>query len=107
MFESRIEETELLSGERHGDTGGVDPLLDDGFDDLVYLVTVDEMSTGWADDDRHLLPDFDSIRPGSFMAVVLELVDRSKLNGHDLVTLLQARERLGVPPSGGVDRRRQ
>jgi hypothetical protein len=52
------------------------------------------MSTGWADDDRHLLPDFDSIRPGSFMAVVLELVDRSKLNGHDLVTLLQARERL-------------
>jgi hypothetical protein len=51
------------------------------------------MNTGWAPDDRETLPDLESIVPGSFLAVVLEHVDRERLNGHDVVRLLQARER--------------
>ena len=66
---------------------------DADLDDRVLLFTLDELNTGWVDEDRHRLPDLGSISPGPFLAVVLEGVDRSRLNGFDLVRLLQARER--------------
>lgn len=81
---------EPLAGE--ADTTSV--WCEDGFDDLVFLITVDELNTGWDSDDRHVLPDLESFAPGPFLAVLLEWVDRSKLNGFDLVRVLQARERL-------------
>jgi len=89
MFESRHPEIELSeeeilsSGESDGRHG----------EDFAYLISVDEMDTGWAPDEREVLPDLESMVPGVFLAVVLEHVDRRRLNGHDVVRLLQARER--------------
>jgi len=78
-----------------GDADTASAWCDEGFDDLVYQITVDELNTGWVDDERHVLPDLESIPPGPFLAVVLEAIDRSKLNGYDLVRLMGARERQG------------
>jgi hypothetical protein len=64
-----------------------------GFDDLCFLITEDELATGWPEDDRYVIPDLNAIPAGPFLAVLLEHVDRSKLNGFDLVRVLQARER--------------
>jgi hypothetical protein len=75
-----------------GETDWSDP-FSDGFDDLCFVITEDELASGWAVEDRHVLPDLDALPPGPFMAVLLEHVDRSKLNGFDLVRVLQARER--------------
>lgn len=74
-----LSEPEALSGERE--------------DQVAYLATIAEMATGWVDDDRHLLPDLSTIPPGPFLAVLLEHFDRTRLNGFDVVRLLQARER--------------
>ena len=63
-------------------------------DRLAYLVTVDEIATGWADEDRQVLPDLSSIPPGPYLFAILSHVDRAKLNGFDLVDVLRARERL-------------
>jgi hypothetical protein len=82
-------ETELWPGERHDD-----PLFDDGFDDRLYLLTMDELNTGRSEDDREQVPDFDSIPVGPYLAAVLAHVDRSRLNGFDLVSVLRARERM-------------
>lgn len=62
-------------------------------EDQEYLITLDEMATGWSDDDRHVLPDLSVLVPGPFLAVLVESVDRSRLNGFDVVRLLQGRER--------------
>lgn len=82
-------ETELGPGERHED-----PLFDDGFDDVIYLLTVDEWNSGESDDERELVPDFASIPVGTYLEALLAHVDRSRLNGYDLVSVLQARERM-------------
>lgn len=79
----------LSAGEEDFSSSWCDP----GLDDLAHLITVDEMSSGWVDDDRDRLPDIDSVPPGPLLAVLLEAVDRSRLNGYDLVRLLKARER--------------
>ena len=84
MFESllseiELSEQELLSGESE--------------DQLAYLVTLDEIATGWTDGDRHELPDIEAFPPSSYLAVLLEHFDRKNLNGHDVVRLLKARER--------------
>jgi hypothetical protein len=60
---------------------------------VSYEVTCRELADGWSVDEHHVLPDLDAIPAGPFLAVMLEHVDRSKLNGFDLVRLLQARER--------------
>ena len=66
--------TELLSGE----------------DEISWAA----MSETVDSDDRDVLPPgFDEIPPGRFLAVLLEHYQRQKLNGHDRVRLLQARER--------------
>ena len=69
----------------------------DGFeaeDEFAFGLTCRLLADGWVDEDQHCLPDLNRIPPGPFLAVVLEGVDRSRLNGFDLVCLLQARERL-------------
>lgn len=73
-----------------------------GEDDLAFLVTVDELNTGWTGDSRHVLPDLEGIVPGPFLAAILETADRSRLNGFDLVRLLRARERLVAHSQAGV-----
>ncbi|HUG31764.1 MAG TPA: DUF222 domain-containing protein [Acidimicrobiia bacterium] len=62
--------------------------------DFAFELTCRELADSWSDDDRHVLPDLDSIPPGAFLAVLLDSVDRSRLNGFDLVNVLRARERL-------------
>ncbi len=88
MFDRESVSVGLRAGE--ADTASV--WDDDGFDDLVYLLTVEENTC--REDDRHVLPDLDSISPGLFLYAILGSVDRSRLNGFDLVRLLRARERL-------------
>lgn len=45
--------------------------------------------------ERHVLPpDLEKIPPGMFLAAIVDSVDRDRLEGHDVVRLLRARERL-------------
>jgi hypothetical protein len=90
MFDTKRTSVELPAGEV--DTASI--WCDDDFEDLVFLITVDEMSTGWVDGNRHQLPDLELMSPGPFLMAVLFSVDRSRLNGFDLVRVLRARERL-------------
>ncbi|MFZ0015630.1 MAG: DUF222 domain-containing protein [Acidimicrobiia bacterium] len=85
MFDSRLTEIELTSQQ---------VASGESEDRIAYLTTVDELSSGWASDDRETLPDLESMVPGAFLAVVLEYVDRAKLKGFDLVNVLRARERM-------------
>lgn len=89
MFDTKKASVELPAGE--ADTTSA--WCDDDFDDLTYLITVDELSTGWVTDERAVLLDLESIPPGPFLSVVLEAIDRRRLNGYDLVRVLRARER--------------
>ena len=98
MFDTEFASVGLPAGE--ADDASV--WCDEGFDDLVYLITADELSCGWTEDSRHVLPDLDSIPPGPFLAAILGSVDRAKLNGFDLVRLLKARERLVAHSQAGV-----
>ena len=63
-------------------------------DDLAFEVTCRDLADGWVEPARHVLPDLESIPVGPFLAVVVGSVDRSRLNGHDLVRLLRAEARL-------------
>lgn len=90
MFDSKECSVELPAGE----AVTASAWCDDDFDDLAYLITVDELNTGWVEDDRHVLPDLESIPPGPFLAVLLGAIDRSRLDGYDLVRVLQSQERL-------------
>lgn len=62
-------------------------------DRFAYEVTCRELTDDWVVEDHHVLPGLDGIPPGPYLAVLLEHVDRSKLNGYDLVRVLQAGER--------------
>jgi hypothetical protein len=60
---------------------------------LAYEVTCRELVDGWVEPERHLLPDdLESMPSGLFLAAIFGSVNR--LNGHDLVRLLQAEARL-------------
>ena len=85
MFDRSVQEIELsefevLSGESE--------------DRVAYLATVDELATGWVDPDRHVLPDLEVIPVGPFLAAIVGSVERSRLNGYDVVRLMQAEARL-------------
>jgi hypothetical protein len=67
---------------------------DPNLDDEVFLLTVDDLNTGWVEDSRHRLPDLESVPAGPFLVAILEGIDRSRLNGFDLVDVLKARERI-------------
>lgn len=62
-------------------------------DRLAYEITCRDLSDGWTDDVPGELPDLAALPPGPYLAVLLEHIERSGLNGFDLVRLLQARER--------------
>ncbi|MFP3881955.1 MAG: DUF222 domain-containing protein [Actinomycetota bacterium] len=70
--------------------------------DFAYEITCRELADGWTDDDRHLLPDgLEEIPPGLFLAAIVSSVDPSRLNGHDVVRLMQARARLSSHHEAG------
>lgn len=85
MFDHQDAGIGLLPGEGHDEI--------EAADQLAYELTCRELADGWADERRHDLPDLDSIPPGPFLAILLERVNRTKLNGFDVVRVLQARER--------------
>jgi hypothetical protein len=89
MFDSEVS-GRLDAGESLGDDWWNDHRLDD----FCFEAAQRGQEDDWVDEDRHVLPDLDSIPPGPYLAAILGSVDRSKLNGFDLVRLLQARERL-------------
>lgn len=63
--------------------------------DSAYRLTCLELEEGWVGPNRHLLPDeLESIPVGPYLAAVVGSVDRSRLNGHDAVRVLQAESRL-------------
>lgn len=62
-------------------------------DRLAFETTCRELADDWEPEGRHVLPDLETIPPGPLLAVLLERIDRSKLNGYDLVRVLRARER--------------
>ncbi|HEX6302205.1 MAG TPA: DUF222 domain-containing protein [Acidimicrobiia bacterium] len=86
MFEGQDGGVGLLPGEGPEDVAAADQ--------LAYELTCRELADGWVDEDRHVLPDVESVPPGPFLLAILGSVDRSRLNGFDLVRLLQARELL-------------
>lgn len=43
---------------------------------------------------REVIPDLDSIPPGPYLAAILASIDRTELNGHDLVVVLRAHDRI-------------
>jgi hypothetical protein len=52
------------------------------------------MADGWVEADRHLLPSDLEHLPLSYLSLVVRSVDRTRLNGHDAVSLMQAEARL-------------
>ncbi len=94
MFDTEFASVGLWPGETPEDVSAED--------DVAYLITVDELNTGWTDDSRHVLPGLEGIAPGPFLAAILASVDRSQLNGFDLVRLLKARERLVAHSQAGA-----
>jgi hypothetical protein len=90
MFDTQTVGVGLLAGE----TDSYDPLLDDGFDELVYQLTQEAFGQDSPVTDRHQLPaGFDLIPPGPLLSMALAQIDRSKLNGHELVRTMVAQER--------------
>jgi hypothetical protein len=63
-------------------------------DELAFELTCREMADGWVEPDRDSLPDLDSIPTGPFLAAVVSSVDRSRLNGYDVVRLMRAEAKL-------------
>lgn len=93
MFDTQISgielsEPEVLSGESD--------------DQLAYLITIDEMATGWLEPERHILPnDLEDIPAGPFLAAIVASVASTKLNGYDAVRLLKAEARLAASHEAG------
>lgn len=91
MFDDLLRDIELWGGE------GSQELAEMAASEteIAYLTSIDELASGWDRDQRHSLPDdFASWLPDHYQAVVLLSVDRSKLNGYELVDVLKARQRL-------------
>lgn len=63
-------------------------------DQLAYETSCRELADGWSDADQHWLPDGLEDLPLTFLAVLVDSVDRSRLNGHDAVRLMQTEARL-------------
>ena len=98
MFDQRETEIELSreylsSGESHDDVTD---------HEIAFATTCLELADGWTEPDRHHLPDgFESIPVGPYLAAVVSSVDRTRLNGHDSVRLMQAEVRLSAAYEAG------
>lgn len=90
-----LSEREALSGESHEERMA---------DEFAYELTCQELADDWVDEDRHSIPDLSTIPPGPFLMAILDAVDRSKLNGFDLVNVLKARERMVAHLQAGLQR---
>jgi hypothetical protein len=71
-----------------------DNQVDENFDELVYQLTVEAAAEKADTTGRMVLADLDALPPGPGLALILTGVDRTRLNGYDLVTVLKARERM-------------
>ena len=98
MFDHRETEIELSreylsSGESHDDVTD---------HDIAFATTCLELADGWTEPERHHLPDgLESIPVGPYLAAVVSTVDRTRLNGHDSVRLMQAEARLSASYEAG------
>lgn len=93
MFDSQIREIELSEPE----------VLSGGSEDQqAYLVTVDELAAGWIPEDQHHLPgNLEEIPVGPYLALIVSSVDRTKLNGYDLVRVMRIEARLAASHEAG------
>jgi hypothetical protein len=81
---------------------GEGPEVWEAEDQLAFEVTCREMADGWESPAQLFLPDgLEEIAPGSFLAAVVSSVDPDRLNGHDVVRLMQARARLAAHGEAG------
>ena len=63
--------------------------------DLAFELTLAETAGDWLDPHRHVVPDdLESMAPGPALGAILASVDRSRLNGHDAVRVMQADARM-------------
>lgn len=71
-------------------------------DRLSYELSCRLPADCWTDSPRHALPnDLEVIPPGPHLAAVVSSVDRTRLNGHDAVRLMQAEARLSSHHEAG------
>src|SRR5918994_397481 len=97
MFDNQDVGVGLSPGE-----GTEDEVLLQAEDDLAYEIARRMMGDGWSDDDQHFLPDdLEEIAPGPYLAAIVSGVDAERLNGHDVVRLMQAQARLGSHHEAG------
>lgn len=69
--------------------------LEDESADELYRLTVTEHNRPWPDQIRHVIPpDIDQMIPDVFLAAILSVVEVSKLAGSDVVSVMQAKDRL-------------
>jgi hypothetical protein len=86
MFDSPRAGIGLWPGEGHDDTVA---------EQQAYELTCRLMDDDWAQPGRHVLPDdLEEIPVGPFLAAIAGSVDRTRLNGHDAVRIMQIEARL-------------
>ena len=97
MFDARTGATGLKPDEispRTPAIGSDEWYFSHEFDEYLHQLTIQAESEGTSGESYRLPVGFDLIPPGPLLATALASVDRSRLNGYDLVRLLQARERM-------------
>jgi len=91
MFASHTDVIGLSDPALHGNG----PIGESHDDDYVYMLTCAEAAAESLDADRQILPPgLEDAEPSLFTAMVVSAVDRTMLNGHDAVRLMQTEARL-------------
>lgn len=71
-------------------------------DQFAYELTCRALADGWTTPDQVDLPaGFDSMKPGPFLAAIVASTDVHRLNGFDVIRLVQARQRLASHHEAG------
>lgn len=91
MFGSQSVGVELLDREKDWVSG-----FEDDFGQVVDAHSPTDRLFEDEISDTHVLPDLSAIPTGPYLAVLLSSVDRARLNGFDLVRLIQAEHRQGA-----------
>lgn len=89
MFDPHPEPVELSGFALNGEG-----LEECNADHVAYEATCRQLADGWLSDERQVLPDDFENLPIRFLSVLVRSIDRSLLNGHDLVRLISAEDRL-------------